>query len=105
MIIDDLLRDVPSVRHAVLLTPDGLVRHHSPSLDRTTAEYLAPAGAMLRSVAHRVGGLLRAGEAHQVTLSFGAGALVLVGAGPDTLAVTTDGAPEEVLRHLPDQPA
>ncbi|MDQ0376257.1 roadblock/LC7 domain-containing protein [Amycolatopsis thermophila] len=102
MIIDDVLRSVPAVRHAVLLSPDGLVQAHSPGMTTTGAEYLASMAAMLHSLAHRAGALLDGGEPQHVAIRFSDSSLVLVAAGPAAhLAVTTTRDPAEVLRHLP----
>lgn len=84
MIIDDLVRGVPAIRHAVLLSPDGLVLDHSADLAPTDAEYLASMAAMLSSLAQRAGALLDGGRTQHLLVRCDNTTLLLVRPAPPT---------------------
>src|SRR5882757_2021964 len=50
-LLDDLTQRVPHVRHAVVLSNDGLVTGASGELDRPTAEHLAAVSSGFHSLA------------------------------------------------------
>ncbi|MEU0466001.1 roadblock/LC7 domain-containing protein [Amycolatopsis sp. NPDC006131] len=78
MIIEGLVRELPQVRHAVLLSADGLVLDHSAGLDPTDAEYLASMAAVLQSLALRVSNVLDGGASRQVVVRCDRIALVVL---------------------------
>lgn len=78
VILEGLVRELPQVRHAVLLTADGLVLDHSAGLDPTDAEYLASMAAVLQSLALRVSNVLDGGASRQVVVRCDRIALVVL---------------------------
>lgn len=76
--LDGLVRGLPHVRHAVLLSADGLVLDHSAGLDTTDAEYLASMAAVLQSLANRASNLLDGGNTLHVTVQCDRAALIIL---------------------------
>lgn len=80
-LLDDLTRRVPQVRHAVVLSNDGLVTGASAGLVREDAEHLAAVAAGLQSLAKGSGRHFRAGEVRQTMVEYDEGVLFVLAAG------------------------
>ncbi|MEV4191198.1 roadblock/LC7 domain-containing protein [Streptomyces toxytricini] len=80
-LLDDLSRRVRQVRHAVVLSNDGLVTGASAGLVREDAEYLAAVAAGLQSLAKGSGRHFGAGEVRQTMVEFDEGVLFVMAAG------------------------
>jgi predicted regulator of Ras-like GTPase activity (Roadblock/LC7/MglB family) len=78
-LLDDLTERVPHVRHALVLSNDGLVTGASGSLDRVTAEHLA--AVSFHSLAKGAGRHFRAGGVRQTMVEFDEGFLFVTAAG------------------------
>ncbi|GHE92808.1 hypothetical protein GCM10017786_26870 [Amycolatopsis deserti] len=102
--LDELVREVPQVRHVVLLSADGLVLDHSAGLDPTDAEYLASMAAILQSLAQRTGNLLDGGASRHVAVQCDHAALLVVACNAHerlALATAADADPAEIVGRLP----
>ncbi|GAA3074176.1 hypothetical protein GCM10020254_17510 [Streptomyces goshikiensis] len=99
-LLDDLTRRVPQVRHAVVLSNDGLVTGASAGLEREDAEHLAAVAAGLQSLAKGSGRHFRAGEVRQTMVEFDEGVLFVPGGGRGQLSVRTE---RRRGRHRPDR--
>ncbi|MFJ3204073.1 roadblock/LC7 domain-containing protein [Streptomyces sp. NPDC086989] len=80
-LLDDLTRRVQQVRHAVVLSNDGLVTGASAGLAREDAEHLAAVAAGLQSLAKGSGRHFRAGEVRQTMVEYDDGVLFVMAAG------------------------
>ncbi|MFP8887725.1 roadblock/LC7 domain-containing protein [Streptomyces mangrovi] len=91
--LDDLLR-LPGVRHALVLTSDGLVRTYSEGLHRDTADRMAAALASYQAAARTMAEFCdepQEGSWQQGVTEFGGGFVFLISAGDNGfLAVATD---------------
>ncbi|MCC3654043.1 roadblock/LC7 domain-containing protein [Streptomyces sp. S07_1.15] len=90
--LDDLLK-LPGVRHALVLTSDGLVRTHSDSLHRDTADRMAAAISSYQAAARTMAEFCDEpqGSWQQGVTEFGGGFVFLIAAGTNGfLAVATD---------------
>ncbi|OQO92673.1 roadblock/LC7 domain-containing protein [Saccharomonospora piscinae] len=86
------IRSVRGVRHAIVLTSDGLLRVKTEQTDPDVADKLAAACAGLTSLGRGVGDEFgEGGEPKQVMVEFDGGFLFVRGAGDGSrLAVVTD---------------
>lgn len=69
-LLDDLTRRVEHVRHAIVLSNDGLVTAASADLKREDAEHLAAVSSGLHSLAKGSGLHFRAGKVRQTMVEF-----------------------------------
>lgn len=74
-ILDDLARRVAGVRHALMLSGDGLVTGATEGLAREDAEHLAAVASGLHSLARGTGRQFRAGQVRQTMVEFDRGVL------------------------------
>ncbi|MFI8103279.1 roadblock/LC7 domain-containing protein [Streptomyces sp. NPDC101118] len=81
-LLDDLMRRVDQVRHAIVLSNDGLVTGASSGLERADAEHLAAVSAGLQSLAKGSGMHFRAGQVRQTMVEYDEGTLFVMAAGP-----------------------
>ncbi|GAA0451531.1 roadblock/LC7 domain-containing protein [Streptomyces stramineus] len=79
--LDDLTGRVEHIRHALVLSNDGLVTGASESLDREDAEHLAAVASGLHSLAKGSGRQFRAGRVRQTMVEFDEGVLFVTAAG------------------------
>ncbi len=92
-LLDDVTLRVEAVRHALLLSGDGLVTAHSEGLGQPDAEHLAAVAAGLHSLARGTGEHFGAGKARQTMIEFEEGVLLVTTAGDGSaLSVLTDSA-------------
>ncbi|MBB5118852.1 dynein regulation protein LC7 [Streptomyces eurocidicus] len=79
--LDDLTERVENIRHALVLSNDGLVTGSSTSLEREDAEHLAAVASGLHSLAKGTGRQFRAGGVRQTMVEFDEGVLFVTAAG------------------------
>ncbi|OEU96613.1 roadblock/LC7 domain-containing protein [Streptomyces oceani] len=80
-LLDDLIQRVSSVRHALVLSNDGLVTAKNQELDRPDAEHLAAVSSGLHSLAKGSGEHFRVGRVRQTMIEFDQGVLFVTAAG------------------------
>ncbi|GHE38386.1 dynein regulation protein LC7 [Streptomyces longispororuber] len=80
-LLDDLTRRVEHVRHALVLSNDGLVTAASSALPREDAEHLAAVSSGLHSLAKGSGRHFRAGSVRQTMIEFDDAVLFVTAAG------------------------
>lgn len=91
-LLDDLLQRVSAVRHALVLSNDGLVTANSQSLERQDAEHLAAVASGLHSLAKGSGHHFKAGRVRQTMIEYEEGVLFVTAAGEGScLCVLTGG--------------
>ena len=80
-LLDDLTKRVEKVRHALVLSNDGLVTGASEGLAREDAEHLAAVASGLHSLAKGSGLHFRVGRVRQTMIEFDDGMLFVTAAG------------------------
>ncbi|MFE0702394.1 roadblock/LC7 domain-containing protein [Streptomyces sp. NPDC058872] len=80
-LLDDLTQRVGYIRHALVLSNDGLVTGASSGLVREDAEHLAAVSSGLHSLARGSGRHFRAGRARQTMVEFDDALLFVTAAG------------------------
>ncbi|MEI5100692.1 roadblock/LC7 domain-containing protein [Streptomyces sp. PmtG] len=80
-LLDDLTKRVEHVRHALVLSNDGLVTGASSDLPREDAEHLAAVSSGLHSLAKGSGRHFHAGNVRQTTIEFDDAVLFVTAAG------------------------
>ncbi|MEU1015464.1 MULTISPECIES: roadblock/LC7 domain-containing protein [unclassified Streptomyces] len=80
-LLDDLTRRMEHVRHALVLSNDGLVTGASSDLEREDAEHLAAVSSGLHSLAKGSGRHFRAGNVRQTMIEFDDAVLFVTAAG------------------------
>ncbi|MGK5639219.1 roadblock/LC7 domain-containing protein [Streptomyces sp. URMC 126] len=92
-IVAELTRRADGIRHALVLSNDGLVRGADEGLTREDAEHLAAVAAGLHSLARGTGRQFRAGRVRQTMIEFDGGVLFVSAAGDEScLCVLAGGA-------------
>ncbi|MER0241940.1 roadblock/LC7 domain-containing protein [Streptomyces sp. 796.1] len=80
-LLDDLTTRIEHIRHALVLSNDGLVTAASASLVREDAEHLAAVASGLHSLAKGSGHHFQTGQVRQVMIEFEEGVLFVTAAG------------------------
>ncbi len=80
-LLDDLTQRIAHIRHALVLSNDGLVTGASTGLVREDAEHLAAVSSGLHSLARGSGRHFRAGRARQTMVEFDEALLFVTAAG------------------------
>lgn len=80
-LLDDLTKRMEPVRHALVLSNDGLVTGASSELKREDAEHLAAVSSGLHSLAKGSGRHFRAGNVRQTMIEFDDAVLFVTAAG------------------------
>jgi predicted regulator of Ras-like GTPase activity (Roadblock/LC7/MglB family) len=80
-LLDDLTERVDHIRHALVLSNDGLVTGSSSGLPREDAEHLAAVSSGLQSLARGSGRHFNAGQARQTMVEFDEALLFVTAAG------------------------
>ncbi|GAA2402978.1 roadblock/LC7 domain-containing protein [Streptomyces glaucosporus] len=80
-LLDDLTQRISSVRHALVLSNDGLVTAASQGLERSQAEHLAAVSSGLHSLARGTGEHFHVGRVRQTVIEFDEGVLFVTAAG------------------------
>jgi predicted regulator of Ras-like GTPase activity (Roadblock/LC7/MglB family) len=90
-LLDELVSGVTQVRHAVVLSRDGLALGASASLSREDGEHLAAVASGFHSLARGTGRYFDAGAVRQTMVELDGGFLFVVAAGDGTcLTVFSD---------------
>ncbi|GLF93307.1 roadblock/LC7 domain-containing protein [Streptomyces yaizuensis] len=80
-LLDDLTKRIEHIKHALVLSNDGLVTGASTGLAREDAEHLAAVSSGLHSLARGSGRHFRAGRARQTMVEFDEALLFVTAAG------------------------
>lgn len=80
-LLEDLVKRVPEIRHAVLLSADGLLIGSSSGLDREDAEHLAAVASGFQSLARGAGRHFGGGSIRQTVIEMDAAFLFVTAAG------------------------
>ncbi|MBZ4323803.1 roadblock/LC7 domain-containing protein [Streptomyces huiliensis] len=95
-ILDDLTRRAEGVRHALVLSNDGLVTGASEGLTREDAEHLAAVASGLHSLAQGTGRQFRAGRVRQTMIEFDGGVLFVTAAGSESCLCVLGGEAADI---------
>jgi predicted regulator of Ras-like GTPase activity (Roadblock/LC7/MglB family) len=95
-LLDDLTKRVPQVRHALVLSSDGLVTGASGSLGRETAEHLAAVSSGFHSLAKGAGRHFHVGGVRQTMVEFDDGFLFVTAAGEGSCLSVISGIQADV---------
>ncbi|WP_406864870.1 roadblock/LC7 domain-containing protein [Streptomyces sp. HUAS MG47] len=95
-LLDDLTRRVEYIRHALVLSNDGLVTGASAGLEREDAEHLAAVSSGLHSLARGSGRHFRAGRARQTMVEFDDAMLFVTAAGEGSCLCVLSAAEADV---------
>ncbi|RMI28770.1 roadblock/LC7 domain-containing protein [Streptomyces triticirhizae] len=94
-LLDELVERVPGIRHALLLTADGLARGTSRALGRVDSDQLAAVASGFHSLARGVGQHFDTGTARQTLVELDDAFLLVTAAGSGSaLAVLTEAEAE-----------
>ncbi|WP_432095575.1 roadblock/LC7 domain-containing protein [Streptomyces sp. bgisy100] len=89
-LLDDMATRIREIRHAVVLSDDGLTVGTTDGLTRHDAEHLAAVAAGFHSLAAGTGRRFRAGDVHRTMVEMDGGLLFVAAAGDGScLAVLT----------------
>ncbi|MFG2531160.1 roadblock/LC7 domain-containing protein [Streptomyces sp. NPDC048516] len=91
-LLDDLTKRVQKVRHALVLSNDGLVTGASERLEREDAEHLAAVASGLHSLAKGSGLHFGIGRVRQTMVEFDDGVLFVTAAGDGSCLCVLAGA-------------
>lgn len=80
-LLEDLVKRVPEIRHAVLLSADGLLIGSSSGLDREDAEHLAAVASGFQSLARGAGRHFGGGSIRQTVIEMDSAFLFVTSAG------------------------
>ncbi|MFF5987323.1 roadblock/LC7 domain-containing protein [Prauserella flavalba] len=83
-LLDEMVGNAPRVRHALLLSDDGLPMAGSAGMSREEGEHLAAVASALNSLAKGVGRQFDAGAARQTMVELEGGFLFVITAGGGT---------------------
>ncbi|MFI1798147.1 roadblock/LC7 domain-containing protein [Streptomyces sp. NPDC020379] len=97
--LNDLTERVEQIRHALVLSNDGLVTGASASLEREDAEHLAAVASGLHSLAKGTGRQFRAGGVRQTMVEFDEGVLFVTAAGEGSCLCVL-GGPDADIGHV-----
>jgi predicted regulator of Ras-like GTPase activity (Roadblock/LC7/MglB family) len=95
-LLDDLTERISSVRHAMVLSTDGLVTSNSQTLDKADAEHLAAVASGLQSLAKGSGTQFGTGRVRQTMIEFEEGLFFVTSAGEGSLLCVLTGSETDV---------
>ena len=95
-LLDDLTQRVDHVRHALVLSNDGLVTGASKGLRREDAEHLAAVSSGLHSLAKGSGRHFGAGRVRQTMIEFDDAVLFVTAAGAGSCLCVLSGAEGDI---------
>jgi len=95
-LLDDLTGRVEFIRHALVLSNDGLVTGASSGLAREDAEHLAAVSSGLHSLARGSGRHFQAGQARQTMVEFDDALLFVTAAGEGSCLCVLSSAEADV---------
>lgn len=97
-LLDDLAERVEDIRHALVLSNDGLVTDTSTGLRREDAEHLAAVSSGLHSLAKGSGRHFGAGQVRQTMIEFDDAILFVTAAGPGSCLCVFSAAEADIGR-------
>ncbi|MFI9645565.1 roadblock/LC7 domain-containing protein [Streptomyces sp. NPDC052040] len=95
-LLDDLTGRVEQIRHALVLSNDGLVTGASTGLRREDAEHLAAVSSGLHSLAKGSGRHFGAGQVRQTMIEFDDAILFVTAAGPGSCLCVLSAAEADI---------
>ncbi|MDR3084509.1 MAG: roadblock/LC7 domain-containing protein [Streptomyces sp.] len=95
-LLDDLTGRVEHIRHALVLSNDGLVTGTSTGLRREDAEHLAAVSSGLHSLARGSGRYFGAGQVRQTMIEFDDAILFVTAAGPGSCLCVLSAAEADI---------
>lgn len=95
-LLDDLAERVEPIRHALVLSSDGLVTGTSTGLRREDAEHLAAVSSGLHSLAKGSGRHFGAGQVRQTMIEFDDAILFVAAAGPGSCLCVLSAADADI---------
>jgi predicted regulator of Ras-like GTPase activity (Roadblock/LC7/MglB family) len=95
-LLDELVSRVGQIRHAVVLSGDGLALGVSAGMTREDGEHLAAVASGFHSLAKGAGRHFEAGDVHQTMIEFDGGFLFVVAAGSGTCLAVFSGADADI---------
>ncbi|GHK01973.1 roadblock/LC7 domain-containing protein [Streptomyces sp. NPDC003753] len=95
-LLDDLTERVEPIRHALVLSNDGLVTGTSTGLRREDAEHLAAVSSGLHSLAKGSGRHFGAGQVRQTMIEFEDAILFVTAAGPGSCLCVLSAAESDI---------
>ncbi|WP_042397621.1 roadblock/LC7 domain-containing protein [Streptacidiphilus carbonis] len=95
-LLDELVSRVGQIRHAVVLSGDGLALGVSAGMTREDGEHLAAVASGFHSLAKGAGRHFEAGGVHQTMIEFDSGFLFVVAAGSGTCLAVFSGADADI---------
>ncbi|MFE2182933.1 roadblock/LC7 domain-containing protein [Streptomyces sp. NPDC003442] len=95
-LLDDLTERIAEIRHALVLSNDGLVTGASSTLVRQDAEHLAAVASGLHSLAKGSGRHFRTGRVRQTMVEFDEGVLFVTAAGDGSCLCVLTGPDADV---------
>ncbi|MFJ5535012.1 roadblock/LC7 domain-containing protein [Streptomyces sp. NPDC093261] len=95
-LLDDLTERVEHIRHALVLSNDGLVAGTSTGLRREDAEHLAAVSSGLHSLAKGSGRHFGAGQVRQTMIEFDDAILFVTAAGPGSCLCVLSAAEADI---------
>ncbi|MFF3326665.1 roadblock/LC7 domain-containing protein [Streptomyces sp. NPDC002889] len=95
-LLDDLTKRIEYIKHALVLSNDGLVTGASTGLAREDAEHLAAVSSGLHSLARGSGRHFRAGRARQTMVEFDEALLFVTAAGEGSCLCVLSSAEADV---------
>jgi len=90
-LLDEMVGGVPAIRHAVVLSTDGLAVAASTGLSRENGEHLAAVASGFHSLAKGAGRHFEVGTVRQTMVEFDGGFLFVVAAGGGTCLAVFSG--------------
>lgn len=101
-LMNDLVERVVGVRHAILLSVDGLLMARSEGLPRADAEHLSAVGSAFRSLSHGAGRRFGLGGVRQTVVELETAYLLVAEAGSSTRPASTSPARPEQRPPRPE---
>ncbi|WP_037571121.1 roadblock/LC7 domain-containing protein [Phaeacidiphilus oryzae] len=95
-LLDDLVRRVPEIRHAVVLSSDGLATGVSAGLSREDSEHLAAIASGFHSLAKGAGRHFGVGNVRQTMIELDEGFLFVTAAGDGSCLAVLSAAESDV---------
>lgn len=95
-LLDDLTERVEPIRHALVLSNDGLVTEASTGLRREDAEHLAAVSSGLHSLAKGMGRHFGAGDVRQTMIEFDDALLFVTAAGSGSCLCVLSAADSDI---------
>ncbi|WP_433622218.1 roadblock/LC7 domain-containing protein [Nocardia sp. CA-120079] len=82
-LLDELAQRLPGVRHAVLLSTDGLLMARCSTTEEADAEHFCAMASALHGLARSAGGRFAGGEVRQAVIDLDHAVMFVTAAGPN----------------------